>query len=69
LRNSFPALLLVLVLLPIAEASSQTTADPQLVTAIANIKAINLTCKQSRITRNLLDDAQPLREHPLEMKA
>jgi len=41
LRNSFPALLLVLVLLPIAEASSQTTADPQLVTAIANIKAID----------------------------
>ena len=41
MRNSFPALLLVLVLLPIAEASSQTTADPQLVTAIANIKAID----------------------------
>jgi hypothetical protein len=41
LRNSFPALLLLLVLLPIAETLSQTTADLQLVTAIANIKAID----------------------------
>jgi hypothetical protein len=40
LRNSFPALLL-LVLLPIAEASSETTADPELVAAIAKIKAID----------------------------
>ena len=41
MRNSFPALLLLLVLLPISEASSQTTADPQLVTAIARIKAVD----------------------------
>jgi predicted TIM-barrel fold metal-dependent hydrolase len=41
LRNSFPVLLLLLVLLPIAEASSQTTADVELVAAIAKIKAID----------------------------
>jgi predicted TIM-barrel fold metal-dependent hydrolase len=41
LRNSFPALLLILLLLPITEASSQTTADAQLVAAIAKIKAID----------------------------
>ena len=41
MRNSFPALLLLLVLLPIAEASSQTTADPQLLTAVEKIKAVD----------------------------
>ena len=41
MRNSFPALLLLLFLLPIAEASSQTTADAELVAAIAKIKAID----------------------------
>ena len=40
MRN-FPALLLLLVLLPITEASSQTTADAELVAAIAKIKAID----------------------------
>ena len=41
MRNFFPALLLLLVLLPISEAASQTTADPQLLTAIAGIKAVD----------------------------
>ena len=41
MRNFFPALLLLLVLLPISEATSQTTADPQLLTAIAKIKAVD----------------------------
>jgi len=41
LRNFFPALLLLLVLLPISEAASQTTADPQLLAAIAGIKAVD----------------------------
>ena len=41
MRNFFPALLLLLVLLPISEASSQTTADPQLLTAISGIKAVD----------------------------
>ena len=41
MRNCFPALLLLLLLLPLAEASSQTTADAELVAAIAKIKAID----------------------------
>ncbi len=41
MRNFFPALLLLLVLLPISEAASQTTADPQLLAAIAGIKAVD----------------------------
>lgn len=41
MRNSLPALLLLLVLLPISEATSQTIADPQLLTAIAKIKAVD----------------------------
>lgn len=41
MRNSFPALLLLLVLLPISEAPSQTTADPQLLTTIEKIKAVD----------------------------
>lgn len=41
MRNCFPALLLLFVLLPISEAPSQTTADPQLRTAIEKIKAVD----------------------------